>query len=62
MQSTTLAPAGVALVFGLASGDRKDLSVNFGIAMFVTDRSVGPHDLGWLIEQHEALDSFFVPE
>jgi probable F420-dependent oxidoreductase len=35
--------------------------VEHGIAMFVTDQSVGPHDLGWLVEQH-GFESLFVPE
>jgi probable F420-dependent oxidoreductase len=35
--------------------------VDFGIAMFVTDQSLGPHDLGALVEQH-AFESLFVPE
>jgi probable F420-dependent oxidoreductase len=35
--------------------------MEFGIAMFVTDDCVGPHDLGRLVEQH-GFDSLFVPE
>jgi hypothetical protein len=34
--------------------------VDYGIAMFVTDESVGPHELGWLVEQH-GFESLFVP-
>jgi probable F420-dependent oxidoreductase len=35
--------------------------VDFGIAMFVTDQSLGPHELAALVEQH-GFDSLFVPE
>jgi probable F420-dependent oxidoreductase len=35
--------------------------VDFGIAMFVTDQTVGPGELAWLVEQH-GFDSLFVPE
>jgi probable F420-dependent oxidoreductase len=35
--------------------------VEHGIAMFVTDESIAPHDLGWLVEQH-GFESLFVPE
>jgi probable F420-dependent oxidoreductase len=35
--------------------------VDFGIAMFVTDQSLGPDELGALVEQH-GFDSLFFPE
>ena len=35
--------------------------MDYGIAMFVTDDSIGPHDLGRLVEQH-GFESLFVPE